>query len=158
MGVLKRMGDWKKKVGDWIEEAHDELVTQVVGPLEDVGKAIKEEVRVGIATRKIEGPALAPSTKAAKGHGHPLIESREYFKSIDHGEVVVKRRLLGARLSVTVQPQGEQNQIKGVVHEYGNAHTPARPHWRPALESVKKRPELKAFLEGKWFKPKLKVR
>ena len=143
--------EWRQKAVQWSEKTRRAIVEQAVGPLTEVGEAIKREVQTTIVSGNVGGPPLSASTTERKGHDTKLVDSGGYANSID---VKVSRgNPFGKRVDLTMicQPNDQYVAI-GKAHEYGTGAIPARPHWRPAINAVQSSSEFSEFLSGKWFR------
>lgn len=155
--MIKQVGNWVSAAKLWGKKVTETLADKAMLPMSDLGEAIAVEVKRGIAQRKIEGPPLAASTIAKKGHDHPLIEKGRYIASIGSK---AQKFPFGSRIlvKVVVAPNRKQEALIGFWHEYGTSKFPARPHWRPAMARIKSDPAMKRLLEGKWFELDFQVR
>mgnify|MGYP003967549127 CR=1 FL=1 len=158
MSILQKLGAWAHKTRAWANAASEQVVDQASDELEEIGKEISITVQERIVTGRVGGPSLAAITVQKKGHARKLLDTELYVSSIKPTKSA--KRLLGRKviLFVVVRPSNVAGRemgklVKGL--EFGTPRMPARPHWRPALEDVKRGARYKSFLSWKWVQLKL---
>lgn len=144
---IKMTSDWGSRVRRALGNATTSLAEAVVGPMTDLGETLRQDVTDTIMSGTLQ-PGLAQRTIDKKGHSAPLLDTQEYVRSF---RVSVRRFPLSKTIVVRVAPDTPEHQLVGEHHEYGTAHHPARPHWRPAVARLRADPRFRDFLRGKDF-------
>ncbi len=98
-----------------------------------VGRALKGygDEAVGWLKEKAYAGAFGPPKR--RGKGPPLIKTRVYIESIK-----AKLRSMGFEITPTGPNVRMSNEALGDLLEHGYGDIPARPHWRPFSEYVKR--------------------
>jgi len=131
------------KIGEWGRAMRLVKRMQIMVPLEmhavmfDWATDTREWLVEKIERQEFNHTPLSPVTRARKsatgGDPRILIDKRDYLDAIRVLPMGPRKWQVGIKRGAKNQ-KGSDLATIGMVHEYGSARVPARPHWRPTYE------------------------